>query len=678
MSSQKLSLNIIQPNSPNGGNQIVNYQNQQVLTQPQIPQQNLQHSQNRQVVKQSNQQNSQNASNTSDANLIPLRVTGANRRAPPQLKLYQTVELNGIITDVSFAKGSPMEFKINCPNVGLTFECVCELFCPLRKGDTIYVLCMVGLDGKLYVRKPPFVQPAIDKGSIIQCFIRCLKIGFQPAAKLFYAISKVAQGEDAVIPILTGLAQHWNDTRDDSILFMFDGYEYDVIKKLLSWWHKERNLRRLYLFGLTKKEINGCRLTCEEIYQKCISNPYTVPAIPMEKCDQILDRLNKTPDPTDQTRGQIIRMIWKNLHVNGWTAMPTRYLSRNFPGIKDHVEALKSDYGMVAELQSAYLKFPHKVETWIADYISKKVKEDFIKYDTPVDVQITLPNGTMIERMSAMFTRDNLSEDQMKAVQGALDHTVSIITGIGGCGKCNAFGTPILMFDGSIRKVETLVPGDLLMGPDSRPRTILSTCMGVDNMFRIVPSKGRPFVCNEPHVLTMKGVTPYIARRTDRPKSYIAKWNPRGIPTSKAFLTQQEAQDFIDALPENIFDMPLNEYMDLAEQRQDFCYLFHTGVNFPTKPVPIDPYLIGHWLGDGASEGAKITTKDPEIVTEYNRILDQYQLILKQFTDIEYRIIGKGDNYRKKGGNQFTGALRDLNLINNKHIPDIYIFNISE
>ncbi len=36
---------------------------------------------------------------------------------------------------------------------------------------------------------------------------------------------------------------------------------------------------------LTKKEINACRMTCDEIYQKCMTNPYTIPAIPLEKCD---------------------------------------------------------------------------------------------------------------------------------------------------------------------------------------------------------------------------------------------------------------------------------------------------------------------------------------------------------------------------------------------------------
>lgn len=367
-------------------------------------------------------------------------------RLPPQVTTapgpaYQNAEVAGIVNTVNFPqrRGDPTTFRIHCPNIGKTFDAVCDLFCPIRQGDTIYALCMIGPDGKLYVSKPPFVQPAIDRDSMIQCFMRAMRQGYGPTVKLYSIISKIAGGDDAVIPFLTGIAQSWNDTRNSDILFMFNGIEPEDVKKLLTWWHKERNLRRLYLFGLTKKEINACRMTCDEIYLKCMDNPYTIPAIPLEKCDGILDRLNKRPNHEDRVRGAIIRILWKNLHECGWTGTPTRHLARQFPGIREHVEALKANYDMVAELETAYLKFPHKVETWIADYVANKKREDLINYDTPLDETITLENGKVITRMSAHFTRE-LSEDQQKAIQGALDHQISIITGAAGTGKTTCLG----------------------------------------------------------------------------------------------------------------------------------------------------------------------------------------------------------------------------------------------
>ncbi|MBI5549082.1 MAG: hypothetical protein HY901_34795, partial [Deltaproteobacteria bacterium] len=50
---------------------------------------------------------------------------------------------------------------------------------------------------------------------------------------------------------------------------------------------------------------------------------------------------------------------------------------------------------------------------------------------------------------------------------------VVLVLSTGG-GKCLARGTPVLMFDGSIKTVEQVEIGDLLMGPDSRARTVLS------------------------------------------------------------------------------------------------------------------------------------------------------------------------------------------------------------
>ena len=238
-------------------------------------------------------------------------VTLAQQAAAAPGRAYQNAEVAGVVTSVNFSqrRGDPTTFKIHCPNIGKTFDAVCDLFCPIRQGDTIYALCMIGPDGKLYVSKPPFVQPAIDRDSMIQCFMRAMRQGYGPTIKLYSLISKIAGGEDAVIPFLTGIAQSWNDTHNSEILFMFNGVEPEDIKKLLSWWHRERNLRRLYLFGLTKKEINACRMTCDDIYMKCMANPYTIPAIPLEKCDAIIDMVNGSPNRDNRIRGAIIHLL---------------------------------------------------------------------------------------------------------------------------------------------------------------------------------------------------------------------------------------------------------------------------------------------------------------------------------------------------------------------------------
>ena len=72
-----------------------------------------------------------------------------------------------------------------------------------------------------------------------------------------------------------------------------------------------------------------------------------------------------------------------------------------------------------------------------------------------------------------------------------------------GGGKCHRAGQQLLMFDGSTCAVEDLRPGDQLMGPDSRPRTILGTGSGSGPMMTIQPVKGDSWTVNDEHVLTL-------------------------------------------------------------------------------------------------------------------------------------------------------------------------------
>ena len=75
---------------------------------------------------------------------------------------------------------------------------------------------------------------------------------------------------------------------------------------------------------------------------------------------------------------------------------------------------------------------------------------------------------------------------------------------------CHAKGQDILMFNGSVKSVESILPGDQLMGPDGTPRTVLTLCRGKGRMVTVIPGDrfqraGRkPWVVNEDHVLTLQ------------------------------------------------------------------------------------------------------------------------------------------------------------------------------
>ncbi|KAJ1919292.1 eukaryotic translation initiation factor 5B [Mycoemilia scoparia] len=74
-------------------------------------------------------------------------------------------------------------------------------------------------------------------------------------------------------------------------------------------------------------------------------------------------------------------------------------------------------------------------------------------------------------------------------------------------GKCFAKGTKILMYDGTLRSVETIQNGEYVMGDDSTKRLVTGTTSGTGPMFRITPSStntSESFVCNDAHILVLQ------------------------------------------------------------------------------------------------------------------------------------------------------------------------------
>ena len=104
-----------------------------------------------------------------------------------------------------------------------------------------------------------------------------------------------------------------------------------------------------------------------------------------------------------------------------------------------------------------------------------------------------------------------------------------------GSGKCMKKDTPIIMFDGSIKMVQDIQKGELLMGDNSTPRTVLSTTTGEDEMYDIIPVKGEKYTVNQEHILCLKASEfPKITYRNNN-YDYNIQWienNKYGAPVA--------------------------------------------------------------------------------------------------------------------------------------------------
>lgn len=164
-----------------------------------------------------------------------------------------------------------------------------------------------------------------------------------------------------------------------------------------------------------------------------------------------------------------------------------------------------------------------------------------------------------------------------------------------GVGKCLKKGTLVLMYDGRRLPVENVVVGDVLMGPDSKPRRVLQTVSGVDDLVTITPNKGSQWVCTKDHILTL-------------------------VHTSK----------------DKVIDISVDEYLKKNNKFKHCHKQFSVGVDFPAleNPLPIDPYFLGLWFGNGTkSLGNKtakpipavcITSMEPEVHQAIYDIADDY------------------------------------------------------
>lgn len=247
-----------------------------------------------------------------------------------------------------------------------------------------------------------------------------------------------------------------------------------------------------------------------------------------------------------------------------------------------------------------------------------------------------------------------------------------------GSGKCMEIDTPILMYDGSIKKVQDVVVGDFTMGDDSTKREVLSLGRGKDTMYEIKPVKGEAYTFNSEHILCLKPSNQGVSYKIDkRVKNQIKKWVVSWLDTQsltkkgKWFETEDEAVMYFKKIKNknDIVQIPIYKYIKLPKSTKSQLKLYRTKIDFEERVVPFDPYILGLWIGDGNSGDPCITTQDSVVIKYLKETLPGYNMYLRWHSGYTYRMCSID---RK---NPFLEVLRDLNLLNNKHIPEIYKIN---
>lgn len=222
-----------------------------------------------------------------------------------------------------------------------------------------------------------------------------------------------------------------------------------------------------------------------------------------------------------------------------------------------------------------------------------------------------------------------------------------ILGGRPGMGKCFGKGTLVLMYDGTLRAVEDIQVGDQVMGPDSMPRNVLSLARGREQMYWVRQNHGIDYRVNESHVLSLKR------------------------SRNEGGWTQGQ-----------IINIPVVDYVAKSTKYKSNFKGYKVAVNFPTKDLPLDPYFVGLWLGDGRSADSDICAGDPEVVAYLGELAQSrgqgLTITLKnKGTNLakNYKITNGHGRLKAERDASIKVTLRHMGVLGDKHIPDDYLLN---
>ncbi|KAL3474204.1 NUC071 domain-containing protein [Aspergillus californicus] len=189
---------------------------------------------------------------------------------------------------------------------------------------------------------------------------------------------------------------------------------------------------------------------------------------------------------------------------------------------------------------------------------------------------------------------------------------------------CLAKGTQLLRYDGTKINVEDVKEGDLLLGPDGTSRRAFNIVSGCDRLYRIkIDGRKEDLVVTPNHILVLHREKRIHANTDNGP--YIQSHAQRFPPMPSENGEDPEATNEEVGLLEvsageryETVEMTAAEFAALdLEERKRYRVFRCPGFELPEQPVPVNPYFLGLWLGDGNRSHPTIYSNHEEAVREF-------------------------------------------------------------
>jgi replicative DNA helicase len=240
-------------------------------------------------------------------------------------------------------------------------------------------------------------------------------------------------------------------------------------------------------------------------------------------------------------------------------------------------------------------------------------------------------------------------------------------------GKALALDTPLPTATGWTTMADVVV-GDQLLGADGRPTTVVAATDVLHGRpcYEVEFSDGTVVVADAQHQWLTE-------TRASRKSAWAAA---RGYNRART----QRIHPSVKTTEEVLATLRCNG----TERRLNHAVMNTRPLDLPAQELPLPPYALGAWLGDGHAASARITTADPEIVVYLEadglRVVPSgrllYSLRLPERLPVMQRSCpdcGKPSSgmaqcqaCRNHHGT-VQGILRSLGVLGDKHIPAIYL-----
>ena len=346
-----------------------------------------------------------------------------------------------------------------------------------------------------------------------------------------------------------------------------------------------------------------------------------------------------------------------------------------------------------------------------------------------IPIEMSEEHGVMIPELifGNLLTSTNYDKTEEKIVGGK--------NGYGS--KCISPDTKVVLWSSMPKRADEISVGDFVVGDDGTKREVLSVINGKGHLYEVQQANSEPYVVNAEHILTLhmpdhkvifwntakngwtvlwwdhaeKCIRTKTENCEERPSvtceecgqtlgqnlgRHYRRIHPgvtlpkkmRNSPTkmpqgsAEALLVRMKLEEFCQTITDNnVFDISIHDYMKLNETTKiRLAGVRGQCVQWLSSYVELDPYVLGLWLGDGMSAGytyACYGEKDPEIIEYLTKWGKENDATITQKAKYVYSFTST-ENFHKKGCAPLKKQLEIYNLIQNKHIPQEYLFNDRE